>query len=648
MKVFIALGLLLLAGPAFGAPSPAAAPGTPFGQPPSTVQHPNDLKKLSLDELQEIEVTSVSRRPEKLLETASAIQVITADDIRRAGATSVPEALRLASNLQVAQVDSRAWAISARGFNGTSANKLLVLIDGRVVYTPLHAAVFWEVQDTLLEDIDRIEVISGPGATLWGANAVNGVINIITKTAADTRGMLVTGGGGSELQGVGGFRYGGTIGDRVHVRGYGKYFDRDNSELPDRTQATNAWNMGQGGFRLDWDASSGDRVTVQGDAYDGQIAQPALSHIAVSGSNVLGRWSHTRSRNSGFTLQMYADRTHRNIPGTFGEDVNIYDADFEHHVRVPGRHDIIWGVGYRVNHDDVANSALLAFLPAQVTQQWFNGFVQDEMPLAGNRLHLTLGTKIEHNDYTGIEVEPGGRLGWTLTERHMLWGAISRAVRTPSRIDREFFAPPSAPFLLAGGPGFVSEEVLAYELGYRSRPHERLSLAVATFYNDYDNLRSTEQVNRPAPFPIVLANGQTGTSYGAELTAEYRATDWWRLRSGYTEVRLHIHPKPGSTDKTFGSSESHDPNHQWFLRHSLDLRAHLQLDFGFRHVGQIANQAVPAYSELDGRLGWQATKTLECSIVGQNLLHGHHAEFGAPATRKEIERGWYVKLAWRF
>jgi iron complex outermembrane recepter protein len=636
VRVCIALGLLLLAGPAFGA------------QAPSTGQPPRDLKKLSLDELQEIEVTSVSKRPEKLLETASAIQVITADDIRRAGATSVPEALRLASSLQVAQVDSRSWAISARGFNGTTANKLLVLIDGRVVYTPLHAGVFWEVQDTLLEDIDRIEVISGPGATLWGANAVNGVINIITKTAADAQGTLVTGGGGSELQGLGGVRYGGTIGDRVHVRAYGKYFERDNSASPDKTQATNNWNMGQGGFRLEWDASSADHLTVQGDVYDGRIAQPAQSHMSVSGSNVLGRWSHTLSKTSDVTLQMYVDRTGRNMPGTFGEDVNMYDVDFQHHVRVAERHDIVWGFGYRFDHDNVANSALLAFLPAQVSQQWFSGFVQDEWPLAGNRLHLTLGTKIEHNDYTGIEVEPGGRLGWTLSERQMLWGAISRAVRTPSRIDRDLFAPGSAPFFLAGGPGFVSENVLAYELGYRSRPHERLSLAVATFYNDYDNLRSTEQVNRPAPIPIVVANGQTGTSRGAEVTAEYRASDWWRLRSGYTALRLHIHPKPGTTDTTFGSSESHDPNHQWFLRQSLDLRAHLQFDFGFRHVGQIANQAVPAYSELDGRLGWQATKTLEWSIVGQNLLHDHHAEFGAPATRKEIERGAYVKLAWRF
>lgn len=622
--------------------------GRASGQTPQSVQSPSDLKRLSLDELQEIDVTSVSRRPEKLSETASAIQVITADDIRRSGATSLPEALRLASNLQVAQRDSRSWAISARGFNGTSANKLLVLIDGRVVYTPLHAAVFWDVQDTLLEDIDRIEVISGPGAALWGANAVNGVINIITKSAKDSQGVLVTGGGGSELRGAGGMRYGGHVGAGVQFRVYGKYFGRDNSALPVGRDATDDWNMGQAGVRLDWDASPVDRVTVQGDAYDGRIAQPALSHIAVSGSNVLGRWSHTLSNDADFSLQLYYDRTHRNIPGTFGEDVNTYDADFQHHVRVAERHNIVWGLGYRVDHDDIRNTARLAFLPARVSQQWFSGFVQDEVSLAKERLRLTLGTKIEHNDYTGVEIQPSGRLAWTLAQRHMLWGAISRAVRTPSRIDRDFFVPGSAPFIIAGGPNFVSEDVRAYEFGYRSEPHERLSLALATFYNDYDNLRSIEQVNPPAPVPTVLANGQTGTSYGAELTAEYRASGWWRLRSGYTALQLHIRPKPGSTDTTFGSAESHDPRHQWFLRQSLDLPAQVQFDLGFRYVGQIANQAVPAYGELDGRLGWQATQTLELSIAGQNLLHRQHAEFGALATRKEIERGVSGKLVWRF
>jgi iron complex outermembrane receptor protein len=301
-----------------------------FSQTPQTVQPPSVLKKLSLDELQAIEVTSVSKHPEKLSGAPSSIQVITGDDIRRAGATSLPEALRLASNLQVAQVDSHGWAITARGFNNTTANKLLVLVDGRAVYTPLHAGVFWDVQDTLLEDIERIEVISGPGASLWGDNAVNGVINLITKNAKDTQGGLVTGGGGSELRGAGGMRYGGNVGADVQFRAYAKYFGRDGSALRVGPQATDDWNMGQGGFRLDWDASRIDHLTVQTDVYDGRIAQLGTNHIAVSGGNVLGRWSHTLSKDSDLSLQLYYDQTHRNIPGTFVEDLSTYDADFQH------------------------------------------------------------------------------------------------------------------------------------------------------------------------------------------------------------------------------------------------------------------------------------------------------------------------------
>jgi iron complex outermembrane receptor protein len=628
--------------------------GHASAQTPPTVQPSGDLKKLkrlSLDELQAIEVTSVSKHPEKLSGAASSIQVITGDDIRRAGATSLPEALRLASNLQVAQVDSRAWAITARGFNNSSANKLLVLVDGRAVYTPLHAGVFWDVQDTLLEDIERIEVISGPGATLWGDNAVNGVINISTKNARDSQGVLVTGGGGSELRGAGGMRYGGHVGTDVRFRAYGKYFGRDSSALPIGRQATDDWTMGQGGFRLDWDTSRVSHMTVQSDVYDGRIAQPGTNHIAASGSNVLGRWSRTLSKDSDLSLQLYYDRTHRNIPGTFTEDLQTYDADFQHRFRVGAGHDVVWGLGYRASIDDEGNSAVLSFLPAHLSQRWLNGFVQDEMPLGTDRLRLTLGTKVEHNDYTGVELQPSGRLAWTLTRRQTLWGAISRAVRTPSRIDRDFFVPValgSASFLLAGGPDFVSEDVRAYELGYRSEPHDRLSLTVATFQNDYGHIRSLEQLAPPAPFPLVLANGQTGNSHGAELTAEYRVTDWWRLRSGYTAMRLHLRPDPGSTDKSFGSTESHDPNHFGTLRQSLDLPAHLQFDAAFRYVGQIANQTVQAYGELDERFAWQATPALECSIVGQNLLHAHHAEFGAPVTRKEAERGVHAKLVWRF
>ncbi len=622
--------------------------GHAFGQTPQAVQSPSDLKKLSLDELQAIEVTSVSRRPEKLSETASAIQVITSEDIRRAGATSLPEALRLASNLQVAQVDSRQWAISARGFNSSSGNKLLVLIDRRVVYSPLHSGVFWDAQDTLLEDIDRIEVISGPGATLWGSNAVNGVINITTKGAKDTQGVLVTAGGGSELHGVTGMRYGGTVGDAVRFRAYGKYFDRGTSALPNGYQATDAWHTGQGGIRVDWDASPDNRFTLQSDLYDGRIAQPSSSDVGIGGGNVLGRWSRTLSSASDLSLQLYYDRTHRNIPGSFLEDVNTYDADFQHRVRVAGRHDIVWGLGYRVISDNVGNSAVLAFLPAQVSRQWFSGFVQDEVPLASDRLRLTLGTKVEHNDYTGAEYQPSGRLAWILSQRHMLWGAVSRAVRTPSRIDRELFAPPNPPFLITGGPNFVSEDVVAYELGYRTQPNDRLSMTVATFYNNYDNIRSLEQVNPPAAFPVVLANGQTGTSYGAELTADYLVTDWWRLHSGYTGLHVNIVAKPGSTDTTSGGSESHDPQHQAFLHQSLDLPAHLQFDLGLRYVSEITNQAVPSYGEMDARLAWRPTPALEWSLVGQNLLHQQHPEFGTLSSRTELKRGVYGTLIWHF
>ncbi len=611
------------------------------------------LKKLSLEELMDIEVTSVSKRPERLSETASAIQVITQEDIRRSGATRLPEALRLASNLEVAQIDSRQWAISARGFNSTFTNKLLVLIDGRTVYTPLFAGVFWDVQDTLLEDIDRIEVISGPGATLWGANAVNGVINIITKKAKNTQGPLLLGGGGAELRGFGGVRYGGALAPNLQYRVYGKYFDRDGSVLSDGRDANDDWHIGQGGFRMDWDASKSNAFTVQGDGYDGRISQAGADEIDVSGANVIGRWSHTFSDDSDLQLQLYYDRTHRDIPGVIAEDLDTYDVDFQHRFPLGERHDIVWGLGYRLIEDDVGNTPAVAFLPPQVSRQWFSGFVQDEIALMEDRVHLTLGTKIEHNDYTGFELQPSGRLAWRLSQQQTLWSAVSRAVRTPSRVDREFFQPGSPPFGIAGGPDFESEELLAYELGYRVQPFSRLALSLAAYYNDYDDLRSQEQIRPPAAFPVVVANGLEGESYGAELTADYRVTDWWRLRAGYTELRIDLRPKPGSTDTTFGSNESQDPERYFSLRSSLDLPGHWELDGAFRYVSRIDNQQVPAYGELDVRLGWQASPELELSIVGQNLLHDDHAEFGAlvtrgAITRREIERGVFAKVLWRF
>lgn len=616
-------------------PAPAAAPS------------PQSLKKLSIEELMDLEVTSVSRRPEKLSETAAAVQVITSEEIHRSGATTLPEVLRLASNLHVAQVNSSQWAISARGFNNTLANKMLVLIDGRSVYTPLHAGVFWDIQDLLLEDIERIEIISGSGATLWGANAVNGIISITTKHAQDTQGVLIETGGGSQLRDFLNARYGGRFGSSGHYRIYGKVFGRENTAFSNGRSANNQWHMGQGGFRLDWNKSRVTGLTVQGDFYDGQLNSLNDQGTDLKGGNILARWSREFSDRSDIRLQFYYDRTHRSIHRSFAEDLTTYDVDFQHRLQLGDRNDLVWGLGYRQIHDDVRNNNMLAFLPPQVTRRRYSAFIQDEIALIKKRLSLTAGTKIEHNDYTGFEIQPSLRTAFKIGRRQMLWGAISRALRTPSRIDTELFIPAQAPFLLTGNPDFKPERALSYELGYRTHPHERVSLSAATFYTDYTNLRSLE-VNAPNPFPIVIGNGLKGASYGVELTADYEIRNWWRVRGGFTEMRLHIRPKATSTDRTNGSGESHDPNRHFILRSSLEPISRLQIDSTFRYVCEIVNQRLPGYAELDLRLGWQPKRSLEFSITGQNLLHDRHAEFGSPASRQEIQRSVYGKVVWRF
>ena len=621
-------------------------------QPDSAAQSadsasPSVLKTLSVEELMNVVVTSVSRRPEPLSHAASSIQVITQDDIRRSGATNLPEALRLASNLQVAQVDSREWAISARGFNGTIANKLLVLIDGRTVYTPLFSGVFWDVQDVMLADIDRIEVISGPGATLWGANAVNGVINVITKRPQDSPGLLVSGGGGGVLGGFGNARYAGTVGERVSYRVYGKGFDRGGSVLPTGLDAADDWQMGQGGFRVDWENSGVNRFTLQGDAYGGQMDMPGGSEAFLNGGNVLGRWSRALSATSDIRLRVYYDRTYRANPDVFTETLNTYDVELQHRIQLGRRHNLVWGASYRLLDDHVRNSASFAFLPADIARSWFGGFVQDEITLVPERLTVALGTKLEHNEYTGFEIQPSGRVSWRMSRAGTLWAAVSRALRAPSRLDRELFSPEQPPYVLAGGPDFRSEEELAYELGYRFR-RRALTMSLATFYNRYEGLRSIEQANPPAAIPLVIGNGNDGESYGAELTADYRVADAWRVRLGYTELRVNTWAKPTSTDPSGGAGESQNPNRQFSLNSSVELPAQLRLDGGFRYVAELPKQQVPGYAELDARLTWSPTAQLALSLVGQNLLHGRHAEFGTPATRREIERGLHGAVQWGF
>jgi iron complex outermembrane receptor protein len=606
------------------------------------VTTPAELKRLSLEDLENQDVTIVSRRAEKLSASPSAVQVITGEDIHRSGATSLPEALRLASNLEVAQVNSHDWAVSARGFNNTLADKLLVMIDGRTVYTPLDAGVFWDAQNVLLDDIDRIEVVSGPGGTLWGANAVNGVINIVTKSARETQGLLVEGGGGSLLQDFGAVRYGGSNGTNLFYRVYAQRFDRNDTVFPNGNDATDSWDMSQGGFRMDWYPSDANTLTVQGDAYSGSEAGTA-GYTFLDGQNMLGRWTHTISDTSDLSVQAYFDRTWREVPDSFAEDLKTYDLDVQHHFALGERQRVTWGGGYRLMQDDVKNSQAIAFVPPQRNMQLFNAFVQDEIALLPELLKLTIGTKLEHNDFSGFEVQPSVRLAWTPDDRQTFWGAVSRAVRSPSRIDSDLRLPGTSPYQVVGDSDFASETVLAYEAGYRVRPVDRLSLSLATYYNDYNDLRSLDQVT---PNYFVIGNGFRGQTWGVELSGSYQATDWWRLRGGYTYLNKLLWPdRPTVTPSV---REGNDPDNQVMIQSIMDLPAHFQFDLVGRYVDTLENPHVPSYVTFDARLAWWFKGNLEISVVGQNLWDNQHPEFGAASTREEIPRSVFGKVAWWF
>ncbi|HHY84201.1 MAG TPA: TonB-dependent receptor [Verrucomicrobia bacterium] len=602
------------------------------------------FKRLTFEELLNQEVSTVSRREEPLSTSASAVQVVTQEEIRRSGASSIPEALRLFPNLHVAQVDSRNWAISARGFNNALANKLLVMIDGRTVYTPLFAGVFWDAQHVLLEDVERIEVVSGPGATLWGANAVNGVINIITRNARDTQGLLVQGGGGSFLRDFGAIRYGGSAGSNMFFRVYGRRFDRESTVFANGQDGGNAWDLTQGGFRMDWIPQEASAVTVQGDAYAGNLEQPQPGHTTIDGQNLLGRWTHSFSRASELSAQIYFDRTWRRVPNQFAEDLRTVDLDLQHWFDWR-RHRVTWGAGYRFMHDDVRNSPALAFLPATRHLELFSGFVQDEFMLMPDTLRLTVGSKFEHNDYTGIEYEPSGRIAWTPAERHTVWSAVSRAVRIPSRIDRDFFLPqppvPPGTTNLAGGRDFESEKLVALEAGYRVRPITNLTLSLAAFYNIYDDIRSVEPVGLET---FEVRNRNRAESWGLELAGQAQPAPWWRLRGGYTFLRKNVSPKTGGRDMSGGRAEGNSPEHQVGVQSMWDLPADLEFDVSGRYVAALAAPRVPEYFTFDARLAWRVRKNVELSVVGQNLWDRRHPEFGEVGARQEIPRSVYGKI----
>ncbi len=645
-----------------------------------------DVTAMSMEDLMNLQVTSVSKRTQKVADAAAAIFVITQEDIRRSGATSIPEALRLVPGLEVARIDQNKWAIGSRGFNGRFDNKLLVLIDGRSVYTPLFSGVYWNVEDVMLEDVDRIEVIRGPGATLWGANAVDGVINVITKKAKSTQSAVVTAGAGTEERAAGGVRYGGKLGDNTYYRAYTKYFDWGPSAYPSGMTAHDGWDALRGGFRADWTPAGPNSLTLQGDIYRTRFNETlTVASLSApysntfpndgkySGGNLLGRWNHT-SEGSSMSLQMYYDNTTITDHSLFGDHQNILDIDFQHGFHVGDSQQFVWGAGYRSIRDKNNPSFTVSLQPNQVSLNQFSTFLQDEISLVDNRLQITLGSKFERNEFTGFEIEPNARLLWNLTPNQSIWTAVSRAVRTPAlteeglRLNSQVIPPgtPANPSPLPavvavfGSHQFNSEDLLAYELGYRVQATSNLSLDISTFYNNYSNLRTAEPgapfvEGSPAPtdivIPFVAGNKMSGGTYGVELFADWKVVPKWRLVGSYSYLQMDIHKNLDSQDPTPDIPNGSSPRHQWYLRSSIDLPKHFEQDTTLRFVDQLPSLNVPSYYSLDAHLGWRPVTRLEFSIGGQNLLNNWHFEFMPDFVNTSptvVKRSIFGSITWTF
>jgi len=643
---------------------------------------PTDLGSKSVEDLMNIEVTSVSKKEQKLSRIASAIFVVTKDDIRRSGATNIPDVLRMVPGLDVAQINGSTWEISARGFNSQFANKLLVMIDGRTVYSPLFSGVYWDVQDVPLEDIERIEVIRGPGATVWGANAVNGVINIITKTAKETQGGLLTAGSGTHEPGFGIAQYGGQFHQATSYRFFVKGFDYNSFPSLSGQNGQDGSDLLHSGFRVDSTLSKRDSLTVQGDLYeghDGELANtvlltPPFSEVlatstSTSGGNLLGRWDHTFSPHSDTSLQVYFDRTQRN--GVIeGERVNTADIDFQHHIGWGSRQDFVWGVGYRYISYDTRGSLEVSFNPASRGLQLFSSFVQDEITLKPDRLYLTVGAKLEHNDFTGFEFQPSTRIAWTASEKNMFWAAYSRARRTPSPVDRgiaarfaAFPGPGGLPIVLTaeGSPDTVSENLDAFEAGYRAQLRDNVSLDLSTFYNRYGDLATIEpglpflELNPPPPHlnvPVIFSNQMHGETHGIEMAVNWKLTDRWTLSPGYAFERIHLQTNPTSQDtSSVLSGEGNSPHVQAQLRSSVVLPRRFEWNASVYFVGRLPAQNVPAYTRVDSGGTWRASERLAISLVGQNLLQDHHLEAGSSDQvefSSLIKRSVFVMFTWQF
>jgi len=634
--------------------------------------HLDTLKRMSFEELMTVEITSVSRTEESLRDAAAAIAVISPEEIRRSGATTIPDALRLVPGIHVGEQTSSSWAVSSRGFSSITSEKLLVLSDTRSIYTPLFSGVNWNVQDYLLEDIERVEVIRGPGAALWGSNAVNGVINITTRSARDTHGTHLQAGAGTFDRAWLEARYGGETSGGVNFRVYGKYLDRDATLAP-TLPSEDSWNLGHVGFRTDWDSTPHDSFTVQGDAYRADVGQltPAVTIIGrpgpippynadLSGGNVLARWRRTADDGADLQLRAYYDYTRRDDP-SFLDTLHTFDLDLQRRFAAGSSHEVIWGAAYRLTTNTNEGRGVFAVEPEKSTDQLFSGFIQDQISL-GPKLRLTLGTKLEHNDFSGFEIQPSVRMAWLPRENHTLWMAISRAVRVPTRIERDIAiditdpaGDPVAKWL--GNEDFESERLVAYEIGDRWQPLEKLSFDLALFYNDYDRLASLEfgepfiDTDGRTVIPVTGENLTAGRTYGAELLVEWQPVDDWRLTASYSHIDMDLDAE--GQDLNRGEwQEDATPRDIAGLRSLLTLGTRFEIDAQLRYQTRIERQPaeieiLDGYTELDVHLGWHATEHWDLSLVGQNLLHDDHVEFGPVNARGALERAAYLQATWR-
>jgi iron complex outermembrane recepter protein len=648
-----------------------------------------DLTQVSIENLMNMEVTSASKKEQKLSKVAAAIFVITQEDIRRSGATNIPDVLRMVPGLDVAQINGSTWAIGARGFNQQFSNKLLVMIDGRVVYTPNFAGVYWDTTDLPLEDIERIEVIRGPGGTIWGANAVNGVISIFTKTAGETRGGLIVGGGGNVNQAFGTVRYGGKLGSQTDYRIYGKYFDQDQMyDLSDQ-DGGDGWHMLRSGFRTDSKLSSKDKLMVEGDLYIGRegqmgfelpsVAAPGFvairEEINLGGGSLNTIWNHRYSERSDSTLQISFNRYRRDDPME-PETRDTLDLNYQHHTALSKRHDIVWGAGYNFTTDHIGGSLTVSFNPPSRVLDVVNGFLQDEIALVPDRLNLTIGTKLEHNDYTGFEVMPSARASWSIRDRHTVWVAVSRALRVPSRNDTSLvvnignISPAgSTPLVLRllGNPDFKDERLIAYEAGYRAMLSKRFSIDFAAYFNQWNHVQSTEPSgffieNTPTPAhevqSLTYENLIHGETHGFEIAANLKAAERWSISVGYAPEMEHMHTAPTSGDtRTVPFLEGATPNWPIQLRSHVDLSRRLAWDLSTYFVDALDNQGlsgnvrIPSYTRLDTGLTWKLAEKVSLSLVGQDLLKDYHQEFddiNGSMQSGQIKRSAYAKFTWQF